>query len=301
LWRLKALAGLKGVTLLKPMLKYRGGKSREIAEILPFIPSHFDHYIEPFFGGGALYFCLAPKRALINDLNNRLMGFYRGVRDDFAILSEELATLERQYSGNRETFDAEKGRNPTERVCDPNEDLYYQIRAMYNGKVEAEYSEAAIYYFINKTAYSGMIRYNGNDEYNVPYGRYRTLNTRVVTQAHCALLKNAEILAGDYQLLFDACEPNDFVFLDPPYDCVFSDYGNKEIRDGFSENEHRRLQQAFYRLPCKALMVIGKTDLTFGLYEDSIVHEYEKSYAVNIRNRFKSGGRHILVANYRGL
>jgi DNA adenine methylase len=281
------------------MLKYRGGKSREISEILPFIPLRYERYLEPFFGGGALYFHLTPQKALINDLNSRLMGFYRGVRDDFSTLNGELATLERQYVTNREIFDAEKKRNPTDRVHDPNESLYYRIRDMYNGKTKAEYSEAALYYFINKIAYSGMIRYNGNGEYNVPYGRYRHLNTGVVTRAHSALLETAEIQSGDYQAVFDACGPDDFVFLDPPYDCVFSDYGNWEIRDGFNEKEHRRLQEAFYRLPCRALMVIGRTELTFGLYGDSIVHEYEKAYAVNIRNRFKSGGTHVLVANYR--
>jgi DNA adenine methylase len=89
------------------------------------------------------------------------------------------------------------------------------------------------------------------------------------------------------------------MFLDPPYDCVFSDYGNREIKDGFNEAEHRRLREAFFKLECKALMVIGKTELTYSLYKDSIVHEYEKAYAVNIRNRFKSAGKHILVSNYQ--
>lgn len=143
-----------------------------------------------------------------------------------------------------------------------------------------------------------MIRYNKSGEFNVPYGRYKTVSTHLVTEKHSKLLKNARITSGDYQKVFNACTPNDFVFLDPPYDCVFSDYGNKETKDGFTEREHERLAAAYYELPCKALMVIGKTDLTYGLYKDSIVHEYKKSYAVNIRNRFKSDGSHILVANY---
>ena len=91
---------------------------------------------------------------------------------------------------------------------------------------------------------------------------------------------------------------DDFIFLDPPYDCVFSDYGNVEYKDGFNEKSHTELANAYKELNCKALMVIGRTPLTEKLYGEMIVDEYEKSYAVNIRNRFKSEASHILISNY---
>lgn len=279
------------------MLKYRGGKSREIPEILPFIPSGYNRYIEPFFGGGAMYFHLEPENALINDLNKPLIDFYLGVRDDYLNLRKELDRLETEYARNRRIFDEIKALNPDERVPDNNENLYYYIRDMYNGKIDG-YSAAAVYFFINKTAYSGMIRYNKQGDFNVPYGRYKNFNTEIVNEEHSRLLQKAEIMCGDYQEVFKLCREDDFVFLDPPYDCVFSDYGNKETKDGFNESEHRRLAEAYYRLPSRALMVIGLTDLTYELYKDNIVYEYDKNYAVNIRNRFKSTGKHILVANY---
>ncbi|MBE5024202.1 Dam family site-specific DNA-(adenine-N6)-methyltransferase [Olsenella sp. DSM 107455] len=282
---------------MKPMLKYRGGKSREIPEILPYAPSQYNRYVEPFFGGGAMYFYLEPKHALINDLNKPLMDFYLGVRDDYSHLRKELDELEAKYTENRDAFDALKAMMPDECVPDDNEALYYRVRDMFNNKTGG-YSAAAVYFFINKTAYSGMIRYNKQGEFNVPYGRYKRFNTKVVSRAHSQLLKNAEIMCGDYEEVFKRCRADDFVFLDPPYDCIFSDYGNKETRDGFNEREHRRLAEAYFKLPSKALMVIGHTDLTHELYRDNIVHEYAKSYAVNIRNRFKSSGKHILVANY---
>ena len=282
---------------MKPMLKYRVGKSREIHEILPFVPSYYNRYVEPFFGGGAMYFHLEPHNALINDLNKPLTDFYRGVRDDYPHLRAELDELEAKYTANRIAFDALKARSPDRRVPDGNEALYYQLRDMFNGKIEG-YSPAAVYYFINKTAYSCMIRYNKQGDFNVPYGRYRHLNTALVSEAHSRLLQSAEITCGDYDAVFQQCRPDDFVFLDPPYDCVFSDYGNKETKDGFNEQEHRRLARAFFKLPAKALMVIGLTDLTYELYKDNIVHEYKKNYSVNIRNRFKSAGKHILVTNY---
>ncbi len=282
---------------MKPMLKYRGGKQREIAEIKPFIPEDFDRYVEPFLGGGALFFHLDPPRALVNDLNRGLMNFYRGVRDNFETLSSELRYLSEEYEENRKAFEKLKAAHPEETVPDANEARYYEMRAMFNGAEESPWSWAALYYYINKTAYSGMIRYNKRGEYNVPYGRYRHLPVDSVTRQHADALARAEVTDGDFQQVLNACTPKDFVFLDPPYDCAFSDYGNPELRGSFSISEHERLAESFFSLPCPGLMVIGRTDLTDRLYGAHIVHEYKKSYAVNIRNRFKSESTHILVSN----
>lgn len=284
---------------MKPMIKYRGGKSREIPNIMWHIPRFRGHYVEPFFGGGALFFYLEPRLAIINDINEKLIGFYRGVRDDYVNLRHELDEVERLYTQNRNEFETLKALHPDERVEDRNEDLYYRLRAMFNDIEPKEYSDALLYYYINKTAYSGMIRYNAKGEFNVPYGRYAHLNTDSVTRSHSLLLRRAEIFSGDYSDIFNMCTQDDFVFLDPPYDCVFSDYGNEEYKDGFNEDCHRKLAQDFANLPCKALMVIGRTPLTEELYGNNIVDEYQKSYAVNIRNRFKSVATHIVVANYR--
>lgn len=284
---------------MKPMIKYRGGKSREIPNILWHIPRFTGRYVEPFFGGGALFFYLEPREAIVNDINSKLIAFYRGVRDDYTHLRQELDEMGEIYAKNRADFDKLKALHPNERVEDKNEVLYYKLRDMFNDLTDKYYSDALLYYFINKTAYSGMIRYNAKGEFNVPFGRYQHLNTNKVTLSHSQLLQRAEIMNGDYSAVFEKCNSNDFVFLDPPYDCVFSDYGNQEYKDGFNEDNHRKLAQDFANLPCKALMVIGKTPLTEELYGGNIVDEYAKSYAVNIRNRFKAGARHIIVTNYR--
>lgn len=263
------------------------------------LPRFKGRYVEPFFGGGALFFHLEPRIAIINDINVPLMDFYRGMRDDYSRVRAELDELERLYADNRQHFEELKLQTPDQRVEDRNEALYYQIRDMFNGKTPKCYSDATIYYFINKTAYSGMIRYNANGEFNVPFGRYPRLGTTTVSPVHSKLLQRAQLYNADYRLVFDQCQPEDFVFLDPPYDCIFSDYGNEEYRDGFNEASHRRLAEDFKNLPCKALMVIGRTPLTEELYGNQIVDEYGKDYAVNIRNRFKSSATHIIVANYR--
>ena len=264
-----------------------------------YVPRFSGRYIEPFFGGGALFFHLEPREALINDINTPLMRFYEGIRNDFKTVRCELDALEQLYTSNRADFDALKKRHPNERVEDKNERLYYSIRDMFNGKNPKAYSDASIYYFINKTAYSGMIRYNANGEFNVPFGRYQHLNTSNVSLSHSLLLRRAQVFNGDYKQVFDMSRTEDFIFLDPPYDCTFSDYGNEEYKNGFDEESHRRLAEDFRNLPCKALMVIGLTPLTQELYGSYIVDEYDKNYAVNIRNRFKSSARHIIVANFR--
>lgn len=283
---------------MKPLVKYRGGKSKEIPQLEKHIPKFSGRYIEPFFGGGAMFFYLQPKQAIINDINSKLMGFYKGVKSDFDSLQKELSKIEKIYHINRKKFEELKAKSPTERVDDDNEALYYQIRNMFNDLTDKKYSDALLYFFINKTAYSGMIRYNAKGEFNVPYGRYANLNTSLVTKSHSKLLANTEVYNLDYSEIFKMATQDDFMFLDPPYDCIFSDYGNVEHKDGFNEKNHIELANHYKNLKCKALMVIGRTPLTEKLYGDFIVDEYGKSYAVNIRNRFKSEANHILVSNY---
>lgn len=283
---------------MKPMLKYNGGKSREIPLLIPHVPMFTGRYIEPFLGGGALFFFLEPKKAIINDINDKLMSFYNEVRDNFSSLREELDTVKKIYSDNRNDFLALKRQHPNEHVENRNETLYYKMRSMFNGLIPKEYSDALIYLFINKTAYSGMIRYNSRGEFNVSFGHYPNLNTETVTLSHSYLLQCSELYHSSYETIFNMSLPDDFIFLDPPYDRVFSDYGNKEYKDGFNENDHRKLYQDFINLTCKTLMVISKTPLTQELYGKHVISQYQKNYAYNIKNRFKTSATHLIVSNY---
>lgn len=149
---------------MKPLLKYRGGKSKEIPNIMLHVPRFGGRYIEPFFGGGALFFYLEPRESIVNDINSKLISFYRGVRDDFLSLKRELNEIQSIYEKNRADFDAIKLKSPNERVVDKNEALYYSIREMFNGLKDKTYSDALLYFFINKTAFSGMIRYNAKGD-----------------------------------------------------------------------------------------------------------------------------------------
>lgn len=281
---------------MQPLLKYRGGKRREIPNFRNLIPQNYETYIEPFLGGGAVFFEISPAHAIINDINEPLITFYNQVANQYPLLMTELNQLHHIYEANETEYARLKELHPDERVPNNNESLYYQLRDMYNGVIPSQFLDATLYYFINKTAYSGMIRYNAQGQYNVPFGRYKHFRVDTITQEHSNLLQNAQILHLDFEEVFALAQPNDFMFLDPPYDCVFHDYGNMTIN--FDEEEHRRLAAAIQNSNCRVLMVIGRTPLTEELYQGHIVAEYPVRYSVNIRNRFDTDATHIVVTNY---
>lgn len=283
---------------MKPIIKYRGGKSKEIKNFLHFIPCNYKRYVEPFAGGAALFFYLEPQCALINDINSKLIDFYWTVQNNYDELKKELIRLEKIYQFNQKEYEELKKGGQQDFVENKNEYLYYSLRDMFNGKIEKKYLDATLYYFINKTSYSGMLRFNSKGEFNVPFGRYKNFNAAFVSEEHHALLKKTKITKGDYSKIFDTCSTEDFVFLDPPYDCVFTDYGNVNETD-FLEDSQIKLAQDFRNLSAKSLMIIGKTELTEHLYKPYIKAEYSKKYAVNIRNRFKAESTHLIITNYK--
>lgn len=282
---------------MNPVLKYRGGKSREIPKFINYFPNDYNRYIEPFLGGGAVFFYLEPEKAILNDVNARLISFYKQLRDKYTLMRKQLNLLQKEYEINQINFKKLKLKRPDEIVPNANENLYYKLREIYN-KPDKSYLEGVVYFFINKTAYSGMIRYNSNGEYNVPFGRYPNFNTQLITKEHSTLLKNAEIYNMDYEKIFNMASEKDFIFLDPPYDCIFNDYGNIDMMNGFDEEQHKRLAADFKNIHCRVLMVIGKTPLTESLYKNYIADEYYKNYSVNIKNRFNNDKMHIIVKNY---
>ncbi|NSP43459.1 Dam family site-specific DNA-(adenine-N6)-methyltransferase [Enterococcus faecalis] len=282
---------------MKPILKYRGGKSKEIKYFKNLIPE-YETYIEPFFGGGSVFFDQEPQNAIVNDINHSLIHFYNEIKSNYPVVRGELDLLQIEYENNRKIFTDRKVHSPKERVHDPNEDIYYKIRDMFNNKTKSTLSFGTIYYYINKTAYSGMIRYNKNGEFNVPYGRYANFNTKLLTESHHNLLLSTEILNGSYEKTFEKAGNNDFIFLDPPYDTIFSEYGNESFTGDFGEEEHRKLAQDFKNLGSKAMLVIGETPLITELYKPYIFDKYKKTYSVNIRNRFKSEANHLIITNY---
>lgn len=283
---------------MKPIIKYPGGKRRELDEIKKHIPSFNGRYIEPFVGGGALFWELERENSIINDYNKKLISFYETVRDDFEKLDTELNLLKIDYDAEQERVDSLLKVGNTG-VKNRNEELFYEIRDMYNKRIPSSYLDATIYYFLNKTAYSGIVRHNSRGEYNVPFGRYKRLNTSPLTKEHSDLLKKTEIRQGDFTEIFKVANGDDFIFLDPPYDSTFSNYGNVDNDNtGFNKEDHIRLAEAFKNTTAKALMVIGETEFIINLYKDYIIGKYPKRYAINIKNRINANNDHLVITNY---
>lgn len=271
---------------MKPILKYPGGKRLEIKYFAELIPP-FETYIEPFLGGGAVFFYLEPPKAIINDINPQLMRFYREVAENYSHIALELNELYGIWKNNQQKF-IKKITFP-----DPNESFYYELREMFNGKKESPYSYATLYYALNKLSFSA-VRYNKKGENNVPYG-HRLSFSQTLTEEHSDLLSTSKRSNQDYAEVFKQAKQKDFLFLDPPYDTRFTQYGN--LVD-FKEDEQLRLAEDFKNLGSKSLMIVGSTPLIDELYRGKIYSSYEKRYAQNFGVQKGKPAKHLIVSNY---
>ena len=237
---------------LEPLIKWSGGKKDEITHILPHIPSEFTLYLEPFIGGGALFFYLQPSHAVINDVHPELIDFYKAIKDGY---SKDIYQFMKNHPNHQ--------------------DVYYNVRSMVPS---TSIENAKRFYYLRKTCFRGMMRYNKKGQFNIPYGRYKTCNYELINKKNYeTLLQRTTIYNHDFEYIFKQYnDPSHFMFLYPPYDSEFTDYGYCH----FGCEEHKRLAKCFKETKIKCLMVIGKTDFIKELYNDYIVHEYQKKNIV---------------------
>ena len=291
-----------GLAHLEPIIKYPGGKRREIKHFAKYMPDSFDTYYEPFLGGGAVFFELMPKQAFLSDANRRLMDFYKDFSKHYMRVRRELEALAAEFRLNQREYELEKSINPNDRVNNRNENMYYYMRDMFNGLAPLQYSYATVYYYINAMAYGCIMRYNKSGLFNTSFGHRKRLNLDNADLAHAQLLQQAELKCCKYKYAFERATEKDFMFLDPPYDGTFARYGGTDSGGWFNEDNHRELAQDFKNLSCKALMVIGKTPLTESLYKDFIRGEYDVHYAIDVNKtvaKGKSGqNTHMIITNY---
>lgn len=259
---------------LKPIIKWSGGKADEIKMFEKYIPSKFDTYLEPFIGGGSVYFYLNPTKAVISDIHSELIDLY------VSINKGEMSSIYEFMKSN------------------PNDaETYYQIRDKM--EIKSSLDSAKRFYYQRKTCFRGMLRYNKDGKFNIPFGKYKTINFEDLQNTNYEkLLKRSEILNKSFEYIFEHYNNSkNFMFLDPPYDSEFTDYGYCK----FGRDEHIKLASLFKATKIKCLMIIGKTDFISNLYKDYIVDEYDKRY------RFKLyGGRvgdeintkHLIIKNF---
>ena len=260
--------------LLKPLIKWSGGKVDEIKMFDKYFPENYNIYIEPFIGGGAVYFHLNPSKAVISDVHSELIDLYK-------CLSEGKAKDIYEFMEN----------SPN------NEETYYNIRdaMVMNDTLDI----AKRFYYQRKTCFRGMLRYNRDMKFNIPFGRYKTINyTELLNKDYETLLNRTEIYNEKFEVIFEKFDDeNNFMFLDPPYDSEFTDYGYCS----FGKDEQRKLASLFKTTKIKCLMIIGKTKFIEELYDGYIVDEYDKKYKFKLYNNRigdEINTKHLIIKNY---
>ena len=261
-------------THLKPLIKWSGGKSDEIKMFETYFPTDYNTYIEPFVGGGSVYFYLNPKNAVISDVHKELIDFYKSIGK----------------GKGQEIYDfMEKSPN--------DENTYYKIRD--EMEINDELDSAKRFYYQRKTCFRGMLRYNKNGKFNIPFGRYKTINyNELINKNYETLLSTTEILNKGFEYIFENYnDERNFMFLDPPYDSEFTDYGYCQ----FGKEEQKKLALLFKNTKIKCLMIIGKTKFIEELYNGYIVSEYDKKYKFKLYdNRVgdEINTKHLIIKNY---
>ena len=232
----------------KPILKWAGGKTQMLGELIPKVPASYGRYIEPFFGGGAMFFALQPENAVIADSNPELINMYRQVASHV----EDVIKYLRTYENTSEMF--------------------YAVRSLeWTALPKAEAAARTIY--LNRTCFNGLYRVNKQGRFNVPFGRYK--NPKICDEeglrAASEVLKKAEILCGDYILVLEHyAQPGDFVFLDPPY-LPISEYSDfkRYTKEQFYEEDHIELAKMVMTLHergCHILLTNSNHPLVHELY-----------------------------------
>jgi len=255
----------------RPILKWAGGKQQLLSVLLAKTPKKYNRYIEPFFGGGALFFGLQPDRAIIAESNPELINFYHVISENIDTLIQRLY----QYKIDKET--------------------YYNIRALdFNKLPPVEAAARTIY--LNRLCFNGLYRVNRKGRFNVPYGKYK--NPRVCDpdrlKSASEALKNAIIIQGDYKdVLRDHAQTGDYIYLDPPY-LPISEYSDfkRYTKEQFYEEDHVELAEEVRRLHergCYVLLTNSNHQLVYELYSGFEIEVLQTRRNINVKGKKRTG------------
>lgn len=200
------------VESITPPLKWAGGKRWQVPHLRPFWAQHGGRrLVEPFSGGLAVTLSLRPEHALLNDINPHVINFYGWIR---------------------------KGLRTSIRM-ENDEALFYRHRDRFNRLVATGRGDtaeaAALFYYLNRTGFNGLCRFNKSGGFNVPFGRYSTVQYIKDFTGYRSAFSRWDFVSGDFAGL--AIEPDDFIYADPPYDVEFTSYA----KEGFAWADQERL------------------------------------------------------------
>jgi DNA adenine methylase len=223
---------------LDPPLKWAGGKRWLVRTLRPlFAPYQHRRLVDVFCGGLAVPLGLLPAQSLCNDINPHLINFYRWLQRGLEI-----------------SFDL---RNDQE--------TYYQYRAWFNSLVvsgtEDSPQAAALFYYLNRTGYNGLCRFNSRGEFNVPFGRYKSITYNSDFLGYRDLLRQWTFNCGDFEQI--RTRPDDFIYADPPYDVEFTRYS----REDFTWADQQRLAAWLANHPGPTVASNQATERVVDLYQ----------------------------------
>jgi DNA adenine methylase len=224
---------------LKPPLKWAGGKRWLVPHLAPVWSRYSDRrYVEPFCGGLAVVLGLQPARALLNDVNPHLINFYRHLQN---------------------------GMQPRIEMRN-DEQLFYRHRERFNELIQnggAKSREAAeLFYYLNRTCFNGLCRFNKSGQFNVPFGTYSTINYATDFGEYAGVFDGWEFANMDVEEL--AIEETDFIYADPPYDAEFTTYSP----GGFSWEDQKRTAELLAKHSGPVVISNQATPRIVALYEE---------------------------------
>ncbi|MCF7821470.1 MAG: Dam family site-specific DNA-(adenine-N6)-methyltransferase [Mariprofundaceae bacterium] len=183
----------KTSSVILPFLKWAGGKRWLVDNNCDLIPRDCERYIEPFLGGGSVFFHLQPNRAILADMNEALIETYAQIRDDTENLIDKLHEHQRKHS----------------------KEYYYEVRSK---KYVSPTDRAAQFLYLNRTCWNGLYRVNLKGVFNVPIGTKSTVVLKTDDFHSVAeALKNSKLLVQDFEKTMAGAREGDFVYVDPPY------------------------------------------------------------------------------------
>ena len=275
---------------VKPIIKWAGGKSQLIHELLRFKPDDFENYYEPFLGSGSFFFALSPKKKVyLNDINPTLINLYKLVRDYPQFLIDKLEKYQLEYNSKSE---------------EEQKKLYYEKRSLYNELKHGNKERITLFIFLNKTGFNGMYRESSNGKYNIPFGKHKKVtlynenNIFLMSKA----VKNSVITAKDCKSVIKTAKANDFIYLDPPYHPItktanFTSYS----KDNFGIQDQKDLANIAKTLSkkgCKIMISNSESHFIRGLYKDFNFHEVKANRFINCKSDARGKINELIITNY---
>jgi DNA adenine methylase len=279
--------------LIKPYLKWAGGKRQLLSEIKKYLPNNVNNYTyyEPFIGAGAVFFKLQPKKAVINDFNTQLILTYTAIKENV----DELIKLLNKYKEKND------------------EKYFYETRNLdrdtkkFNKLTNIE--KAARLIFLNKTCFNGLYRVNSQGLFNVPYGKYKNpaiCEEIVLRQISNYLNANKiDILNDDFEKAVLSAGKKSFIYFDPPYHSPDKTNFTGYQADGFGEDQQKRLRDVMIKMTnrgVKCLLSNSDTAFVRELYRHTYfeVIPVQAKRAINSNAAGRGSVGEVLVKNWRG-